>query len=86
MGHMCDDCLECRLRAAVRGDAPNAGHGTFNIDTGELLNALASVAGEVLALRKPADAELFIDMIRRQRAYWSYTDHIRAQQLAAGHA
>ena len=86
MRHHCKDCdrLECRIRAATRGEAP--GGDTFFIETGDVLMAPASITGEVLAIRRASDTEVFIEQVRQQRAYWTHADHIRAQGQPAEHA
>jgi hypothetical protein len=74
--------LEDRIRAAIRGYDIDAD--LFMIEPAEVLTALATIVGEVLALRPPGDAEVFIEDIRRQRGYWSRTDDIRAQGPSGG--
>ena len=73
-----------RIRAAIRGEA--LGGDTFFIETGDVLMAPASITGEVLAIRRASDTEVFIEQVRQQRAYWTHADHIRAQGQPAGHA
>ena len=81
-------CLECRIRAAIRGDGATDLPGTdvFAVDTARVVNALTSVLGEVLALRSPSDTEAVIERICHWREYWSQRDHIHAQQPPAGRA
>ncbi len=73
--------LEDRIRTAIRGYDIDAD--LFMIETAEVLTALAMIVGKVLALRPPGDAEVFIEDIRRQRGYWSRTDHVRGQGPSA---
>jgi hypothetical protein len=81
-------CLECRIRAAIRGDGATDLPGTdvFAVDTARVVNALTSVLGEVLALRSPSNTEAVIERICHWREYWSQRDHIHAQQPPAGRA
>jgi hypothetical protein len=72
-----EPCVEDRIRAAIKGDAPVDKDDLFCTDRNETLSALASIAGELLASCEPADTEIFVAYLRSYRAHWSQDLHVR---------
>jgi hypothetical protein len=79
-------CVEDRIRAAIKGDGQVDEDDLFCADSNETLSALASIAGELLAMCEPADTEVFMAYVRQHRARWSQDALVRLQRPSAGHA
>jgi hypothetical protein len=69
-------CLECRVRAALFGGNPTE---PFELDTGEAINALGNVLGELLAHHSSKSAKAFTIALLEQRKEWLNHPRVAAQ-------
>jgi hypothetical protein len=70
------DCLECRLRHALPKPV---------LDVKDMLAALSSITGEILAHGDEALARDCVELIRKREA-WMNHPRVRSQIIAAGRA
>lgn len=60
-------CMECRIRSAISGGAPDA---PFPVDLNEAYDAMSNVMGELLAHAPTKTAKRFCDFLLTRRKDW----------------
>jgi hypothetical protein len=81
------DCLECRVREALRADGVAAPEdGVVPVDAREALEALCRVSAELLAHHSSDEAKAFFLKLLDYRKRWQKLPHVMVQREPQGRA